>query len=90
MMRNASLLLSIAGLCLLKAGNAFVPKVSVGLGRVSTSFSTKEAPTTTAIGMDAAMISEMETARAAFVLCLAGALGTAAVGREGECGQIGS
>lgn len=32
--------------------------------------------------MDAAMISEMETARAAFVLCLAGALGTAAVGRE--------
>lgn len=81
-MRNASLLLSVAGLCLLNAGNAFVPKVSVGLGRVSTSFSNKVAPTTTAIGMDAAMISEMETARAAFVLCLAGALGTAAVGRE--------
>lgn len=82
MMRNASILLSIAGLCLLNTGSAFVPKVSVGMGRVSTSFSNKETPTTTAIGMDAAMISEMETARAAFVLCLAGALGTAAVGRE--------
>merc|ERR1719356_198348 len=32
--------------------------------------------------MDAAMISEMETARAAFVLAFAGAAGTAAVGRE--------
>ena len=55
------------------------------MGKMSTTFSKNEAPTTTAIGMlDAAMISEMETARAAFVLCLAGALGTAAVGREGE------
>lgn len=32
--------------------------------------------------MDAAMIEEMQTARAAFILCFAGALGTAAVGRE--------
>ena len=85
MMKNASLLLSVVGLCLLNTGSAFVPKGSVGMGRLSTSFSNKEAPTTTAIGaVDAAMISEMETARAAFVLCLAGALGTAAVGREGE------
>mmetsp|Transcript_4140 Transcript_4140/g.9849 ORF Transcript_4140/g.9849 Transcript_4140/m.9849 type:complete len:287 (+) Transcript_4140:61-921(+) len=83
MMKSASLLLSVAGLCLLNTGSAFVPKGTVGMGRVSTSFSNKEAPTTTAIGaVDAAMISEMETARAAFVLCLAGALGTAAVGRE--------
>jgi len=82
-MKSASLLLSVAGLCLLNTGSAFVPKGTVGMGRVSTSFSNKEAPTTTAIGaVDAAMISEMETARAAFVLCLAGALGTAAVGRE--------
>lgn len=81
-MRNLSLLLSVAGFCLLNGATAFVPKASVGLGRVSAPFA-KEAPTTTAIGaMDAAMISEMETARAAFVLCLAGALGTAAVGRE--------
>lgn len=84
-MKNASLLLSVAGLCLLNTGSAFVPKASVGMGRVSASISNKEASTTTAIAaMDAAMISEMETARAAFVLCLAGALGTAAVGREGE------
>ena len=87
-MRNVSLLLSVAGFCLLNGANAFVPKASVGMGRVSAPFA-KEAPTTTAIGaMDAAMISEMETARAAFVLCLAGALGTAAVGREGEFESI--
>ena len=84
MMKIASLLLSAVALCLLNTSNAFVPKVSVGMGKMSTTFSKNEAPTTTAIGMDAAMISEMETARAAFVLCLAGALGTAAVGREGE------
>lgn len=83
MIRNASILLSIAGLCLLNTGSAFVPKASVGMGRVSPSLADSEAPSTTAMGMmDAAMISEMETARAAFVLCLAGALGTAAVGRE--------
>lgn len=86
MMKIASLLLSAVALCLLNTSNAFVPKVSVGMGKMSTTFSKNEAPTTTAIGMDAAMISEMETARAAFVLCLAGALGTAAVGREGEFG----
>lgn len=83
MMRNVSLFLSIAGMCLLQRGNAFAPKVSVGLGRVSTPFLNKEAPTTTAIGaIDAAMIEDMIISRSAFVLCFAGALGTAAVGRE--------
>jgi len=81
MMKNISLLLSIAGLCLT---NAFVPKASVGLGRMSSSSNHQEASTTTTAmrAMDVGMIQEMETARAAFVLCFAGALGTAAVGRE--------
>ena len=33
--------------------------------------------------MDAAAIQEIEAARAAFVLCFFGAVGSAAVGREG-------
>ena len=87
MMKNVSLLLSVAGFGLLNGANAFVPKATVGMGRVSAPL----APSTTAIGaIDAAMISEMETARTAFVLCLAGALGTAAVGREGEFESIRS
>ena len=88
-MKNISLLLSIAGLCLT---NAFVPKASVGLGRMSSSSNHQEASTTTTAmrAMDVGMIQEMETARAAFVLCFAGALGTAAVGREGELRPINS
>ena len=90
-MKNISLLLSIAGLCLT---NAFVPKASVGLGHMSSSSSSnyQEASTTTTAmrAMDVGMIQEMETARAAFVLCFAGALGTAAVGREGELRPIDS
>jgi len=77
-------LLSIAGLCLLNGGrqsDAFVPKASVGLGHISSS--KNQETSTTAVGViDAGMISEMQGARAAFVLCFAGALGTAAVGRE--------
>lgn len=75
MMKNISLLLSFAGIC-----NAFVPKTTTfGLGQISA----PKAPSTTAMSVvDAAMISEMVTARSAFVLCFAGALGTAAVGRE--------
>ena len=34
--------------------------------------------------MDSAMVLDMESARAAFVLCFFGAIGSAAVGREGE------
>ena len=66
--------------------NAFAPKSSVGLGRVSP-LSNPAASSTAVKVMDAAAIQEMETARAAFVLCFAGALGTAAVGREGEFGM---
>ena len=83
MMKIISLLLSIAGLCLYQGAEAFAPTTSVGLGHVSSTHQPRVS-TTAVHAMDAAMISEMETARAAFVLCLAGALGTAAVGREGE------
>ena len=34
--------------------------------------------------MDPAMVLDMESARAAFVLCFFGAIGSAAVGREGK------
>jgi hypothetical protein len=78
MMKNLSLLLAVAGLW---HTNAFISKAPVGLGRVSSS---QEASTTAVKAMDAAMVAEMETARAAFCLCFAGALGTAAVGRQGE------
>lgn len=81
MMKNISLLLSVAGLCLNRGVEAFVPTTSVGLGRVSSNHQQKVS-TTAVQAMDAAMIQEMETARAAFVLCFAGAIGTAAVGRE--------
>lgn len=75
-MKNLSLLLAVAGLW---HTNAFISKAPVGLGRVSSS---QEASTTAVKAMDAAMVAEMETARAAFCLCFAGALGTAAVGRQ--------
>ena len=83
MMKILSLLLSIAGLCLHQGVEAFAPTTPVGLGRVSSNHHPRVSKTAVQ-AMDAAMIAEMETARAAFILCLAGALGTAAVGREGE------
>lgn len=41
-------------------------------------------PSNTALNLDAAAIQEIESSRAAFVLCFAGAIGSAAVGREGR------
>lgn len=81
MMKNFSLLLSIAGFCLHRGVEAFAPTTSVGFGPVSSNQHQRVSKTAVQ-AMDAAMIAEMQTARAAFVLCFAGAIGTAAVGRE--------
>lgn len=63
----------ITGFCLLSFGNGFAPAIKT---------STK--PNLMVRNMDAAAIQEIEAARSAFVLCFAGAIGSAAVGREGE------
>jgi len=73
MMKNFSLLLSIAGLCLT---DAFAPTTSVGLGRASSK------STTSVQAIDPSTIPDIITARAVFVLSFAAAIGTAAVGRE--------
>lgn len=78
MMKNFSLLLSIAGLCVT---DAFAPTTSVGLGRVSSNHQ-REVSTTAVGAIDGAMIQNIAEARAAFVICAVAALGTAAVGRE--------
>jgi len=80
-MKNISLLLSTAGLCLHLGVEAFAPTTLVGLGHISSNHHARVSKTAVQ-AMDAAMIQEMETARAAFALCFAGAIGTAAVGRE--------
>ena len=43
----------------------------------------KQRQSLTPLQMDPAMIQDMETARIAFALCFFGAIGSAAVGREG-------
>ena len=63
----------ITGFCLLSFGNGFAPAIKTSIK-----------PNLMVRNMDAAAIQEIEAARSAFVLCLAGALGSAAVGREGE------
>ena len=69
-------------MCLL-AHTGFV-KAFVPINHGATS-SRHHMPTSTSMNMimDAAAIQEIEAARAAFVLCFFGAVGSAAVGREG-------
>ena len=66
--------------------------ITIGLLTVASSFVLKHATTRNGIqkpsliprNMDAAAIQDIETARTAFVLCFFGAVGSAAVGREGK------
>jgi len=62
----------VAGLCLLSLGNGFVPFSNTNTKQNLVVMNMDYAPT----------VEEVEAARTAFVLCFAGALGSAAVGRE--------
>jgi len=62
----------ITGFCLLSLGNGFVSNIKIPNAK----------PNLMVRHMDAAAIQEIEAARTAFVLCFAGAVGSAAVGRE--------
>lgn len=64
----------VASLCLLSLGNGFLPIIK-----------TNTKPNLIVMNMDYAAVQEIEAARTSFVLCFAAALGSAAVGREGEC-----
>ena len=76
-------------MCLLVHAGFVVKAFVVPINHGASSSSCHHMPTTSTTStsmnmiMDAAAIQEIEAARAAFVLCFFGAVGSAAVGREG-------